>query len=464
MEAYILTQNGGIENLRKVTLPTPQPAYGEVLIKTKGIGINPIDSQVRSSKDILGMITQGNVPDTVILGWDVAGVIEQVGQGVEGFKAGDEVFGLINMPGLGKTYATYLTVSASQIALKPSKLSFTAAAATPMSALTAWQALVTLGQVQKGERVLIHGASGGVGHFAVQLAKYSGAYVIGTGSAKNESFIRGLGADEFLDYAAAPFEQKVKDLDLVIDTVNSVEHVLRSIKVIKTGGRLVYLQPHFQNEVAAHLKAAKVTGQGVFVHSSGKALNEIANLIEKGNLTPHVSTVLSFDQLPEAHRLLENGRATGKIAIMTSHNNEGLVKALTSEELNTIHSFYNIFNNRNFDTVDAVLADNWQDIPMAPGQADGAEGFKELVKNFSRDFPDINVTIHEIFGSHEKAGVRAEMSFTHSSEFMGIAPTNKRLTIALHDFHYLNDNKIVKTWHLEDWLTMLIQTGGPMNA
>lgn len=150
---------------------------------------------------------------------------------------------------------------------------------------------------------------------------------------------------------------------------------------------------------------------------------------------------------------------------MTSNNNEELVKALTTEELDTIHKFYSVFSSRNFNTVDAVLADNWQDIPLAPGQADGPEGYKELVKNFSTGFPDITITIHEIFGSHEKAAVRAEMSFTHTSTFMGITPTNKQLTIALHDFHYLKDNKIVKTWHLEDWLTMLIQTGaGPMNA
>ncbi|MCF6404895.1 NADP-dependent oxidoreductase [Chitinophaga filiformis] len=318
MEAYILTQNGGIETLQRTTLPTPQPAAGEVLIKTKGIGINPIDSQVRSSKEMLNMITNGNTPDIVVIGWDIAGIIEQVGAGVEGFTAGDEVFGLINMPGLGSTYATHVTAPASQISLKPSKLSFTTAAATPMAALTAWQAVVTLAKVQKGERVLIHGASGGVGHLAVQLAKYLGAYVIGTGSAKNESFILGLGADEFIDYATTPFEQQVKEMDVVIDTVHSIPHVLRSITVVKTGGRLIYLQPHFQSALSPLLEAAHVAGHGVFVHSSGKELREIASLIENGYLQPHVSTVLSFDQLPEAHRLQENGKPAGKIAVAVS--------------------------------------------------------------------------------------------------------------------------------------------------
>ena len=144
---------------------------------------------------------------------------------------------------------------------------------------------------------------------------------------------------------------------------------------------------------------------------------------------------------------------------MTNNKKEEMVMALTAEELNTIHGFYNLFSSKNFDTVDAVLAETWQDIPLAPGQADGPEGYKQLVKDFTTAFPDITITIHEIFGSHERAGVRAEMSFTHSNEFMGIAPTNKKLTIALHEFHHLKNNKLVKTWHLEDWLTMLIQTG-----
>ncbi|MCF6404896.1 ester cyclase [Chitinophaga filiformis] len=150
---------------------------------------------------------------------------------------------------------------------------------------------------------------------------------------------------------------------------------------------------------------------------------------------------------------------------MTNNSTEELVAALTAEEENTIRGFYSVFSNRNYDLVDKVLAKNWEDIPLAPGQVDGAEGYKELVKNFSAAFPDITITIHEIFGTHERAGVRAEMSFTHSNAFMGIAPTNKQVTIALHEFHHLKDNKIVKTWHLEDWLTMLIQTGAwPVNA
>ncbi|WP_415326844.1 NADP-dependent oxidoreductase [Chryseobacterium sp. MMS23-Vi53] len=315
MESYILEQNGGVENLKKTTLDTPFPKTGEVLIKTKSIGINPIDIQVRASKDVLGMITGGHFPDQVILGWDVAGVIEKTGAGVTEFKPGDEVYGLLNMPGLGRTYSTHVIANVEHIAHKHKNLHFTAAGATPMSAMTAWQAVVTLGNIQKGEKVLIHAASGGVGHFAVQFAKERGAYVIGTASAKNEAFVRNLAVDEFIDYTSASFEEKVNDIDVVIDTINSVEHVLRSISVIKKGGRLVYLQPHFAEALSSKLEEAAIKGFGVFVHSSAEILNEISNLIEAGKVTPQITQVFSFDQLPEAQKVVESGRATGKIAV-----------------------------------------------------------------------------------------------------------------------------------------------------
>jgi len=315
MEAYLLEQNGSIENLKRGTVPTPGIKANEVLIKTKAIGINPIDVLVRNSKDILGMITQGNIPPQVILGWDVAGVVEQSGEEVNGFRPGDEVYGLLNMPGLGNTYATYVTADARQLAHKPTAIDFVAAGATPMAAMTAWQAVVTLAQVKPGEKVLIHGASGGVGHFAVQIAKYLGAYVIGTASAKNKNFVLELGADEFIDYTAKPFEQQLQKVDVVIDTINAVEHILRSISVCKKGGRLVYLQPHFQSAIAAQLQAAEVSGFGVFVNSSGEVLAEISKLIREGHIVPKVTQVFGFNELPQAQAVVESGRATGKIAV-----------------------------------------------------------------------------------------------------------------------------------------------------
>ena len=184
-----------------------------------------------------------------------------------------------------------------------------------MSAMTAWQAVISLANIQKGDKVLIHAASGGVGHFAVQFAKERGAYVIGTASGKNKEFVRSLGVDQFLNYTESPFETKVSNIDVVIDTINSVEHVLRSISVIKKGGRLVYLQPHFAEALSAKLGESVVSGLGVFVNSSGKVLTEISTLIKAGKIAPKITQVFQFDQLPDAQAAVESGRATGKIAV-----------------------------------------------------------------------------------------------------------------------------------------------------
>ncbi|WP_158827392.1 ester cyclase [Mucilaginibacter lacusdianchii] len=149
----------------------------------------------------------------------------------------------------------------------------------------------------------------------------------------------------------------------------------------------------------------------------------------------------------------------------TNQTTQELVKPLTQKEIDTLHAFYGVFSNRDYSVVDTILATNWQDIPLAPGQKDGPEGYKELVQGFAQAFPDVSIKIHEIFGTHERVGVRAEISFTHSSKFMGIAPTQEKVTIALHEFHHLKDGKVTKTWHLEDWLSMLIQTGAwPMKS
>lgn len=317
MKAYILEKNGGVENLKQVQLKDLVATGDQVLIETKAIGINPADVQVRNSNFMLNMITGGNVPEQIILGWDVSGVVKQVGEKVTTFTVGDEVFGLISMPGLGSTYATEVLASEHQLVLKPENIQFSEAGATPMAALTAWQAVVTKANVKSGDRVLVHAASGGVGHFAVQFAKEFGAYVIGTSSAKNEDFVRSLGVDEFLDYTKAPFEEQLEKVDVVIDTINSVEHIQRSIKVIQSGGSLVYLQPHFAEALQASLQEAKVEGFGVFVSSSAENLKEIASLLASVKVNTKVTQTFSFDDLKDAQNVVESGRATGKIVVVT---------------------------------------------------------------------------------------------------------------------------------------------------
>ncbi|MDQ1151215.1 steroid delta-isomerase-like uncharacterized protein [Sphingobacterium zeae] len=137
----------------------------------------------------------------------------------------------------------------------------------------------------------------------------------------------------------------------------------------------------------------------------------------------------------------------------------GFVKALTEQEIETLKAFYGVFSQRDYTVVDTILAPDWQDIPLAPGQQEGSEGYKKLVQGFVQAFSDVEVNIHEIFGSHERAGVRAEMVFTHNNEFLGIPASGKKLRVSIHEFHHIKDGKLVKTWHLEDWLGMFVQTG-----
>src|SRR5216683_2520023 len=233
MKAVRIHTYGGPEVLRYEDAPRPVPAAGEVLIKIHAAAVNPVDWKVRAGhlKDML----KYQLP--LIPGWDAAGVIEDVGAGVARLKRGDEVY---TRPDISRdgTYAEYITVREPEVALKPKSLDHVHAAAIPLAALTAWQALFDAGGLSAGQRVLIHAAAGGVGSFAVQLAKWKGAYVIGTASAHNHEFLRGLGADETIDYTAVRFEDAVQDVDLVLDAMAG-ETQKRSWKTLKPGGILV---------------------------------------------------------------------------------------------------------------------------------------------------------------------------------------------------------------------------------
>jgi NADPH:quinone reductase-like Zn-dependent oxidoreductase len=233
---------------------------------------------------------------------------------VQTFKKGDEVFGLVKFPGNGKGYAEYVTAPADQLALKPSNVSFEEAASASLAALTAWQSLVTHGKLQKGEKILIHAASGGVGHYAVQIAKYLGAYVVGTASAVNREFVLSLGADEFIDYTTEKFEENVKDADLVLDPIAG-DHVQRSLDAVKPGGRVVTLLTFFEGPIAEKARA-----KGVFTHrqnvvSNGRDQRQIAGLLEKGAIRSHISETFSFDEIGKAHQQIATGKTKGKIVV-----------------------------------------------------------------------------------------------------------------------------------------------------
>jgi len=302
MKAVRVNQWGGSEAAVIEEVERPQPAPGEVLIRVKAAAINPVDWKIR----------EGYLQDWVTLpyplGSDFAGDVEAVGEGVVGLEPGTPVYG---MKGLrGGAFADYTTALLSEFARKPASLSYEEAAAVPHAAVTAWQALYE-GDSVTGKRILVHAAAGGVGHFATQLAKLRGAYVIGTGSAHNESFVKELGADEFVDYPAAPFETMVNDVDIVLDTVG-FDTSVRSCEVIKPGGTLIcFVTPPPAEQVAQHgIHAKYAAGQ-----ATSEVLTEIAHLIDQGRLKPHIHQVLSFDDVHEALRLSQTQHVRGKVVV-----------------------------------------------------------------------------------------------------------------------------------------------------
>ncbi len=238
MKAIILNESGRVENLKMVELEKPVPTDSEVLIKVKAISINPVDVNARAYDGVLNWIFETNRP--VILGWDISGEIVEIGKNVTSFKIGDEVFGMVNFFGNGKAYAQYVASPENHIALKPKQVTNSEAAAVSMVGSTAYQALIDIANIKKGDRVLIHGASGGVGHIALQIAKSFGAYVIATSSAKNREFVLSLGADVHIDYTKEDFSSKVRDVDIVLDTIQG-ETLVKSIDIVKPNGIIVTL-------------------------------------------------------------------------------------------------------------------------------------------------------------------------------------------------------------------------------
>ena len=313
MRAIVLTEAGGIDKLQIMDLPIPSVKADEVLVKVKAISVNPVDIKTRIGKSLYNDLK--NEPP-IILGWDISGVITQIGSAVAEFKIGDEVFGMINFPGHGRAYAEYVAAPAGHLALKPKNITHEEAAVATLAALTAWQALVSQAKVQKAQRVLIHAAAGGVGHYAVQVAKYLGAYVIATSSATNKDFVLSLGADEHIDYKTQVIAEVVKDIDFVLDPVGG-DNVDQSIVVAKKGGTVIVLPSGSITE--ARMEKAKQKGINFYffvVASNGQDMKTIAGLLEKGIIRSHVSQTFPFDKMGDAHRQVETGRTSGKIAVI----------------------------------------------------------------------------------------------------------------------------------------------------
>lgn len=306
MKAIVLKAPGGVDQLEYQDFEIPTIQDGEVLVKVKAISINPVDVKSRAGYGMYGMVKDFS---PLILGWDISGVVEETKS--DKFKVGDAVFGMVNFPGHGKAYAEYVAAPAAHLALKPANIDFDVAAATTLVALTAWQALVENGKVQKGQKILIHAASGGVGHIAVQIAKYLGAEVTGTSSEKNKDFVLSLGADHHIDYHNYDWAAQKREFDFVLDTIGG-NNIDNSLAVTKEGGRLISIPSGLNEDVTEKAKALGVNGFFILVHSNGEQMQQIADLLAEGTIKTTIAQKFPFTQMREAHLQQETGRTVGK--------------------------------------------------------------------------------------------------------------------------------------------------------
>jgi NADPH:quinone reductase-like Zn-dependent oxidoreductase len=298
---------GGPDVLELTDLPQPEPAPTEVLVHVVAAGVNPVDWKVRARGGFLG-----EPPFTV--GWDVAGTVEALGGGVTRFAVGDRVFGMPRFPKAARAYAEYVTSPSRQLARTPEVLSDVEAAALPLAGLTAWQALVETADVQPGQRVLVLGAAGGVGHLAVQIAKARGAHVIGTARSAKHDFLAELGVDEAIDYTSQPVEDAVGDVDVVLDLVGS-EETARALGTLRPGGLFIVVPSAAGLDTLREAAGDRVRVTGILVEPDRAGLEAIAGLVETGELRPHIAQTFPLEEAGRAHEAGETGRTQGKLVL-----------------------------------------------------------------------------------------------------------------------------------------------------
>lgn len=308
MKAIVINEYGGKEQLTEEQIDRPEPENDEIVIEIYSTSVNPIDWKLREGylKDMLPY----DFP--IILGWDAAGVVRDTGDDVHKFKKGDRVFTRSANNNRG-TYAEYVKTTENRTAFMPEDMSFDEAAAVPLAGQTAWQCLVEFAEMKAGDKVLIHGGGGGVGHFAVQIAKSFGAHVIATASAEKAETLKDLGVDEVIDYKTEDFEKIVTDADIVLDTIGG-DVLEKSYSVLKKGGKLPSIagQPDQEKADKYGVKAGSV-----WLEESGERLQKLADLYAQGKLKVLIDSTfpLSEEGVQEAHAASEKGRARGKIVI-----------------------------------------------------------------------------------------------------------------------------------------------------
>jgi NADPH:quinone reductase-like Zn-dependent oxidoreductase len=303
MKAVVANEFGGPEVLKYQDAPKPEPKNDEILVRVIAAAVNPVDTYVRQGKFL-----KSSGP--IIIGYDIAGIVERTGPEARRFKPGDQVYCYLSVM-RGGGYAEYAVAKESETALKPKNINFVEAAAVPLAATTAWQALIDSAKIDKGQRVLIHGGSGGVGSFAIQIAKARGAKVIATASTVHQQLLKQLGVDQAIDYTTTKFEDVVKDVDVVLNCVRA-DALGRSYGVVKKGGVIVSItdEPD-QTECAKH----GITCSRMGAHPDSKVLEELTKLIESRKMKPIVSQTFPLAEASKAHQQVETRHTLGKIVL-----------------------------------------------------------------------------------------------------------------------------------------------------
>lgn len=313
MKAIAIQEFGGRDTLQLMDLPIPEVGPQEVLIRIKAAGVNPVDWKIREG--FLRDFLPHEFP--IILGWDAAGIVEKVGAEVKGHQVGDEVYTYCRLPVVQNgTYAEYVVLPGDIVAKKSANLSFEQAASIPLAGLTAYQSLFDAGNLQRGETVLIHAAAGGVGGFAIQLAKRHGATVIGTASPHNHEYLRELGADRVIDYSTQDFRQVIREwypsgVDLVYDCIGG-DALEQSVEILNSTGRLITIVESGQ---VATMKAQGINVQFVFVAPNAQQLEALSQMADQGALQTHVSGTFPLEEAAQAHEALETHHVKGKLVL-----------------------------------------------------------------------------------------------------------------------------------------------------
>lgn len=316
MKALMIEEFGGIDKLSLQEIDIPPLSARQVLVKVEATSLNPVDIKTRKGQ---GAANHTPVKLPIVLGWDVCGTIIECASDVTEFKLADEVFGSVGFPGLGQTHAEYAAINVDHLALKPSNISHIQCAAASMVGLTAWQALRAGVLIKKGEKVLVFGASGGVGHMAVQIASSIGAHVFGTSTIAKRAFIQSLGVEHYINYRDTQWSEYPRDFDYILDTVGG-NNTRSLLALLKVGGTLVTLLPNNTEELSRLAQQQGKQFKFILMHSDHTDMTNVARLLQSGLMQAKISQVLPLSDYAKGHMLVESHNTWGKVVLVPNIN------------------------------------------------------------------------------------------------------------------------------------------------